>query len=117
MAPQVVQNPEYLPASLLGQGFQELNQLVRVERLINDHPARLALVGDGGNHRQLLARATHCTGHGRLPCRYVTASAYIGVDQGGFIAPVNLRPFGLGALLNLGVLLIQPGLHASGRCS
>ena len=40
MHSQVVQNQEHFLACVLDQGFQKLNQLVRIECLVNDHPAR-----------------------------------------------------------------------------
>ena len=33
------------------QRFEKLDQFLVVERAIDDHPARLALIGHGGNHR------------------------------------------------------------------
>ena len=71
-------------------------------------------MGDGGDHRQFLARAAYRKGHRRFAHRGVAAAAHIGIDDRRFIAPVNLRAFGFGTLLNLGVLLIQPILNGLG---
>ena len=38
----------------------------------------------------------------------VAHDAHIGVDQSRLIAPVNFSPFGSGALLDAGVLTLQP---------
>ncbi len=39
----------------------------------------LALIGDGGNHREFLAGAANSIGHRRLADRRITAAAYIGI--------------------------------------
>ena len=56
---QVVQNQEHFALSILDQCPKKLHQLVRAERqimrLIDDHPARLGLIGHSRNHRQLVA--------------------------------------------------------------
>ncbi len=51
MDAQVIENQKHFFARVLDQGLQELNQLVRVKGLLNDHPACLALIRDGGDHR------------------------------------------------------------------
>ena len=48
---QVIENQKLFFARVLDQGLQKLNQFVRVKGLLNDHPACLALICDGGDHR------------------------------------------------------------------
>jgi len=111
MNPQVVQNQEHLSAGILDQCRQKLDQPIRVESLINDHPTCLPLVGHSGNHRQLLSGATDDKGDGGLAGRRIAAAPDIGIDQGRFVTPVDFSPFGFGALLDFRVLLIKPGLY------
>lgn len=59
MCLQIVENQEHLPAGILNQHFEEFDQLVGVEVLVNDHPVCLALIRHRGNHRQLLPGAAH----------------------------------------------------------
>lgn len=56
---QVIQYQEHFSFGVLDERPQKFDQLVRVKRLINDHPTRLALIGHSRNHRQLVARTTH----------------------------------------------------------
>jgi len=111
--PQVVQNQKDFFARVFDQSLQKFDQLLSIKSLVNDHPTRLALVGHRGNHRKLLTGTAHGHGH-RCFARWCKASAaYIGVDQSRLIAPVNLSALGPGALLDAGVLALQPSLHGS----
>jgi len=49
--PQVVQNQEDFFARVFDQRLEEFNQPLVIERAVDDHPARLALVGHAGDHR------------------------------------------------------------------
>ncbi len=49
--PQVIEYQEHLLACIIDQRLQKPEQPVQVEGYINKHPAGLALVGYGGNHR------------------------------------------------------------------
>ena len=114
MNSQVVQYQEHFALCIFDQRPEKLNELVRVERLINDHPGRLALIGHSRNHRQLVARADHRKRHRCFANRRVAPAPYICVDQCGLIASVNLCTFCLGFGFNGGVLLIEPGAHSFG---
>ena len=102
------------PVGVLDQGGQKLDALVGVECLIDNHPVRLALVRDRGNHRELLTCSTHRIGDRRLAHRGIAAATYISVHQSRLVAPVNLCPFSLGTFLDLGVFLVEPRLNGFG---
>ena len=53
MSVQVVRNQEHLPGCILDQGLQKFNPPACVKCLIDDHPARLALIGNRGNPESL----------------------------------------------------------------
>ena len=111
MYAQVIEDQKDLLPGILDQRLKELDQPVGIERIVDDHPARLPFVGDRGNHRQLLPGTAYREGDRGLSCGSVAATTDVGVDQGRFVAPVNLAAFGLGALLDLRVCLIKPGLY------
>jgi hypothetical protein len=50
----------------------------------------------------------------RLASRRVASAPHVGVDQGGLVTPVDLRPLGPGALLDSRVLTLKPVLHRLG---
>lgn len=79
---------------------------------LDDHPAGLALVGDDGDHGEFLACAAHCQGHGCFSCQCIASAAYVCVSQGRLVTPVDFGTFVLGALLDTGVLALQPSLHS-----
>ena len=106
MDSQVVQNQEYLLTSILDQGLQEFTELVGVKWLYDDHPAGLALVGDGGDHGEFLAGATHCQSHGGLACWCEASATHIGVGQGGLVTSMNFSTFTFGTLLDAGVFAL-----------
>ncbi len=81
MHPQVVQDQKHFSASICNQGLQELNEFVRVERFINDHPARLTLVGHLGQRLGRNALLMH-----------LLASKRIGVDHLIFNLKYGKRP-------------------------
>lgn len=111
MHPEVVQNQEHLLGRILDQGLKKLDELVAIECLVNDHPARLSLVGDGGDHRKFVACAADYVSHGRLPFGLVAPGTHIGVDHRRLISPVNLCILGSGLSGNDGVLLFEPLLY------
>lgn len=66
MHAQVVQDEEDLlaqPVAVADERLKELDEPLVVEGSVDDHPVGPALVGDGGDHRQLLARAAHGPRH------------------------------------------------------
>ena len=81
MHAQVVQDQEHLAAGVLHQRLEEVDEALVVEGPVDDHPARLALVGDAGDHGQLLAHAAHGHRHRRLALGRKAAATRIGVDQ------------------------------------
>jgi len=107
MHPQVVQNQKDFPARILNQRLHELDQPIGIEGLIDDHPTRLAPVGDAGDHGQLLACAAHRVRHRCCTCRGVAPAAHVGVDQCRLVAPVNLASFSLGLRFDGRVVLIE----------
>jgi hypothetical protein len=84
-------------ARILDQCVQAFDELVGIERLVNDHPTHLALVGHRGHHGEFLPGASYSHGD-RCVARWRKASAaHIGVDQIRLVSPVNLGPFSPGA--------------------
>src|SRR5699024_8778123 len=79
------------------------------------HPARLALVVDGGEHRQLLAGAANDPSDWRFALRGIAATADIGVDQSSLVAPVDFGPFSLGPPGNGRIVFLQPLFHGRRR--
>ncbi len=61
-----------------------------------------------------MARTTHSKRHGCFTRRRVAPAPDIGIDQCGFITPVNFSALGLGFGFNGGVLLIEPRLDGFG---
>ena len=51
MDTQIIENQKHFLRRILGQRFQELDEFVRVEGLINNHPACPTLIGNGGDYR------------------------------------------------------------------
>ena len=86
---EFIQNQEDLFARILDQGLQAFNEFFGIKRLFNGHPARLALIGDCGDHRELLTRAAHSHGHRSFTHRRAAPAPHVGVDQFCFIAPVK----------------------------
>ena len=62
-------------------------------------------------------RVPYGVGDRRLACRGIAATARIGIDQRGFIAPMYLGTFGFGPGLNVGYSSSSRACTASGRCS
>ena len=50
---QVVRNQKHLARGILDLGLQKFNPFACVKCLIDDHPARLALIGNRGNPESL----------------------------------------------------------------
>ncbi len=65
-------------------------------------------MGHGGNHRQLLPRATDRHRHRGTTLGSVTAAPYIRIHQRRFVTPVNLSGFSFGAPLDGRILLVDP---------
>ena len=107
MNPQVVQYQEHLFGCVFNQGLKKFDQLVRVERINNDYPARLALIVHRGNHRQLVTRAAQSKCHRCFACWCEAPAPNDCVDQCGLIIPVNLSTLSLGLGLNGGGRLSQ----------
>lgn len=101
------------PASLTSASKKEVDEALVIERPVDDHPAHLALVGDAGDHGQLLARAAHGHRHWRLALGRKAAATRIGVDPRRLVTPVDLALLGFGEFGKDAVLGFQPGLHRS----
>ncbi|MDB5867886.1 MAG: family transposase, partial [Polaromonas sp.] len=100
-----------LLACILDQGLQEFDEFFGIERLINDHPARLALIGDCGDHRELVAGPAHSHGHRSFARWREAPTPHIGKDPRSLIAPVNFSTLGPGALLNGWIFAFKPSLY------
>ena len=111
---QVVQHQEYLGTlvllGILNQPLHEVDQDAGGHGALEDLEAHRAPVGDAGDDRQSLAALVD-TNLGRLSDGRVTAPAHVVAAQAGLVGPVDLGPFGLGAALNLWVLLVKPAAH------
>jgi hypothetical protein len=105
---QIIKSQEHFLRHILSQRFQELDEFVRVEGLINNHPACLTQIGDGGDHRQLLACAAHREGHRCFASRCVATATHICIHHRRLVAPMNLGTLGLGKLLDCRIFVIQP---------
>ena len=46
MRPEIVEDKKDLPLSILDERLKEFDQPLRAKTLLDDHPARLALIGD-----------------------------------------------------------------------
>lgn len=107
---QVIQDQKHLATCVLDQTLQKLDQPFRFERLLDDHPARPALIRHRGNHRQPFACAFH-DGHDRsLALGGLAAPAHRDTPV-RFCPPVNLATFGLGLGFNRGALVLEPSLY------
>ena len=56
MHKQIIENQEHFFRRILDRHFQELDELARVNGLINNHPARFTLIGYRRNHQWLVWR-------------------------------------------------------------
>src|SRR6516164_3969159 len=95
------------------QRLEKFDQLVRVEGAIDDHPARLALIGHGRDHRQLLPGSWRQS-DGCFSFRSVAASTAMRVRQRRFIAPMDFAALRFGALGDGRIVLLEPRFHRLG---
>lgn len=92
-----------------------LDQPRVVEIAVDDHPACLAMVGNSRDHRKLLPRASNDISHRRISLGRVAATTHVDIDHRLLIAPVDLGIFFFGALLDLGIGLVEPPLNRNMR--
>ena len=52
MGAKIIEDQKDLFGGVLDQRFEKLDQSIRIEVAVDNHPARLAFVGDGRDHRQ-----------------------------------------------------------------
>src|ERR1700675_940754 len=81
MHTEVIEHQEDLPSGLLDKRLEELDQSHMVEVAVDDHPACLALVGNGRNHRQLLTCTANDVGYRRIPLGCVATATHVGIDH------------------------------------
>lgn len=107
---QVVQNQEHLAPGIPNQACQESNQHRGCHCFPIEHEANFPLIGDRGDH----VRGESTAGHSLNRCltrrRIAPAMLAVATDT-RFVAPVNLRPFILGALGNARVTFLEPSFH------
>ncbi len=111
---KVVECKKYFVLCVFHQQLHERDQSRCVEGALYHHPSALAPVGDAGNQGKLFAFAPNGAGFWRFAAGGIAAPADAGVHDGGFVSPVNLRPFLLRPLFDGWIFFIQPLLNGFG---
>jgi hypothetical protein len=105
--PQIVHNQKHLALGVLDQPLHEPDQQIGIHATVVDHESHHALVADRRDDLGAHAPRRHA-GHRSLAGRRKAPAEGTVTAKTGLITPVNHRPLGLRAGLDLRIGLLQP---------